>query len=183
MTDQQVRLGGPRVLVVDCRDSFVYTIVDYLASLGAAVTIRQADDIAVDELEAGDFDGVLLSPGPGAPAQAATSHAVIDRFAGVVPILGVCLGHQVIAEHYGGMVERAPQLRHGETSRIHHDGTGVFTGLDTPFTATGITRWRYPRPTCPSACGLPLAPIPGSSWASHIGNFPSRGSSSTPRRF
>ncbi|MFD0557217.1 para-aminobenzoate synthetase component 2 [Stackebrandtia endophytica] len=136
MTDQQVRLGGPRVLVVDCRDSFVYTIVDYLASLGAAVTIRQADDIAVDELEAGDFDGVLLSPGPGAPAQAATSHAVIDRFAGVVPILGVCLGHQVIAEHYGGMVERAPQLRHGETSRIHHDGTGVFTGLDTPFTAT-----------------------------------------------
>jgi len=136
VTEHQVRLGGPRVLVVDCRDSFVYTIVDYLASLGAAVTVRQADDIAVEELDGSDFDGVLLSPGPGAPAQAATSHAVVERFAGEAPVLGVCLGHQVIAEHYGATVERAAQLRHGETSRIHHDGTGVFAGLASPFTAT-----------------------------------------------
>ena len=129
-------IRSPRVLVVDCRDSFVYTIVDYLATLGAAVTVRQATDLSVDAVSAADFDGILLSPGPGEPASAVVPRAVLDRFAGTVPILGVCLGHQVIAEHFGATVERATELRHGETSRIHHEGTGLFKGLPMPFTAT-----------------------------------------------
>ncbi|HIW64154.1 MAG TPA: aminodeoxychorismate/anthranilate synthase component II [Candidatus Stackebrandtia excrementipullorum] len=129
-------MRSPRVLVVDCRDSFVYTIVDYLATLGAAVTVRQATDLPVDAVSAADFDGILLSPGPGEPASAVVPRAVLDRFAGTVPILGVCLGHQVIAEHFGATVERATELRHGETSPIHHEGTGLFKGLPMPFTAT-----------------------------------------------
>ena len=129
-------IRSPRVLVVDCRDSFVYTIVDYLATLGAAVTVRQATDLPVDAVSAADFDGILLSPGPGEPASAVVPRAVLDRFAGTVPILGVCLGHQVIAEHYGATVERATELRHGETSPIHHEGMGLFEGLPMPFTAT-----------------------------------------------
>lgn len=142
-------IGPARVLVVDCRDSFVYTIVDYLAALGAAVTVRQADDLPVGSVQAGDFDGILLSPGPGAPADAAVPHALVARFAGRLPIFGVCLGYQVIAQYYGATVERAPQLRHGETSDIHHDGTGVFAGLPNPFTATRYHSLAVPEESVP----------------------------------
>ncbi|CAM3320908.1 anthranilate synthase component II [Stackebrandtia soli] len=124
----------PRVLVADCRDSFVYTIVDYLASLGADVDVRRAETIDVDGVAAPD--AVLLSPGPGAPDEAEACHRLIDRFAGRVPILGVCLGHQVIAQHYGVPVVRAPQPCHGETARVRHDGRGVFSGLPQPLTVT-----------------------------------------------
>ncbi|HZE41633.1 MAG TPA: aminodeoxychorismate/anthranilate synthase component II [Stackebrandtia sp.] len=125
---------APRVLVADCRDSFVYTIVDYLRALGSRVDVRRADGLEVGAVET-DFDAILLSPGPGTPDRAAACHALLDRFAGAVPILGVCLGHQVIAEHYGATVTRAPEPRHGETSAVHHDGLGVFAGLPDPFTA------------------------------------------------
>lgn len=141
--------GAPRVLVIDCRDSFVHTIVDYLAVLGADVAVRSSDSVTAESVDVGGVDGILLSPGPGTPAEAKVSHAMVDRFAGVVPILGVCLGHQVIAEHYGAVVERAPQLRHGETSAIHHDATGVFQGLPSPFTATRYHSLAVPEASLP----------------------------------
>ncbi|MDN3243619.1 anthranilate synthase component II [Glycomyces tritici] len=124
------------VLVVDFRDSFVHTIVSYLRALGARVEVRRSDRTDVDEAVRLRPAGVLLSPGPGRPDEARLGHDLLDRFAGEVPVLGVCLGHQVIAEHWGAEVTRAAELRHGETSPIRHDGEGVFAGLANPFTAT-----------------------------------------------
>lgn len=124
------------VLVVDFRDSFVHTIVSYLRALGARVEVRRSDATDVDEAVRLRPTGVLLSPGPGRPDEARLGHDLLDRFAGEVPVLGVCLGHQVIAEHWGAVVTRAAELRHGETSPIRHDGEGVFAGLANPFTAT-----------------------------------------------
>ncbi|MFG3338449.1 anthranilate synthase component II [Glycomyces sp. NPDC048151] len=124
------------VLVVDFRDSFVHTIVSYLRALGARVEVRRSDRTDADEAVKLRPAGVLLSPGPGRPDEARLGHELLDRFAGEVPVLGVCLGHQVIAEHWGAEVTRAAELRHGETSPIRHDGEGVFAGLANPFTAT-----------------------------------------------
>ncbi|SDE48195.1 anthranilate synthase component II [Glycomyces harbinensis] len=124
------------VLVVDFRDSFVHTIVSYLRALGAKVEVRRSDRTDADEAERLRPAGLLLSPGPGRPDEARLGHELLDRFAGAVPVLGVCLGHQVIAEHWGAIVSRAAELRHGETSPIRHDGAGVFAGLANPFTAT-----------------------------------------------
>lgn len=124
------------VLVVDFRDSFVHTIVSYLRALGARVEVRRSDEVALAEVEALRPAGILLSPGPGRPDEAELGHELLDRFAATVPVLGVCLGHQVIAEHWGARVSRAPQLRHGETSPIHHDGLGLFAGCANPLTAT-----------------------------------------------
>ncbi|THV27067.1 anthranilate synthase component II [Glycomyces paridis] len=124
------------VLVVDFRDSFVHTIVSYLRALGAKVEVRASDRTDADEAARMRPVGVLLSPGPGRPDEARLGHELLDRFAGEVPVLGVCLGHQVIAEHWGATVSRAAELRHGETSPIRHDGAGVFAGLANPFTAT-----------------------------------------------
>jgi anthranilate synthase/aminodeoxychorismate synthase-like glutamine amidotransferase len=124
------------VLVVDFRDSFVHTIVSYLRALGARVEVRRSDRTGVEEAVRLRPAGLLLSPGPGRPDEARLGHDLLDRFAGAVPILGVCLGHQVIAEHWGAVVSRAAELRHGETSPIRHDDSGVFAGLANPFTAT-----------------------------------------------
>ncbi|MQM28123.1 anthranilate synthase component II [Glycomyces albidus] len=124
------------VLVVDFRDSFVHTIVSYLRALGARVDVRRSDQTDVDEAVRLRPAGLLLSPGPGRPDEARLGHDLLDRFAGEIPVLGVCLGHQVIAEHWGAVVSRAAELRHGETSPIRHDGSGVFAGLANPFTAT-----------------------------------------------
>lgn len=122
------------ILVVDNYDSFVYNLVQYLAQLNAHCTVVRNDDIT--PAEAAGYDGVLLSPGPGAPAEAGICIEVIRQLGGKVPILGVCLGHQAIAEAYGGDVVRAPELLHGKTSLVHHDGRGVFAGVPEPFTAT-----------------------------------------------
>ena len=124
------------ILVADCRDSFVYTIVDYLRSLGADVVVERADDLDVDAVPEHTTDAVLLSPGPGRPDQARSCHRLLERFANRLPILGVCLGHQVIAEHYGATVTAADEPRHGETSPVKHDGTGLFAGLPDPLTVT-----------------------------------------------
>jgi anthranilate synthase/aminodeoxychorismate synthase-like glutamine amidotransferase len=124
------------VLVVDFRDSFVHTIVGYLRALGADVVVRGADAVTVAEAESLAPSGLVLSPGPGRPEDATAGHALLDRFAGRVPVLGVCLGLQVIADHWGASVRRAPELRHGETSAVEHDGRGVFAGLANPLTAT-----------------------------------------------
>ena len=123
-----------RILVIDNYDSFVFNLVQYLGQLDADVEVRRNDEVTPDE--AVEYDGVLLSPGPGTPEDAGVCMDVVRRCAGHVPILGVCLGHQAIAAVYGGVVERAPELLHGKTSLVHHYGEGVLAGLPEPFTAT-----------------------------------------------
>lgn len=123
-----------RILVVDNYDSFVFNLVQYLAQLGADVTVRRNDDVTPDE--ARRFDGVLLSPGPGTPEEAGVCMDIVRECAGDVPIFGVCLGHQAIAAAYGATVERAPELLHGKTSPVEHDDVGVLAGLPSPFVAT-----------------------------------------------
>ena len=124
-----------RVLVVDNYDSFVYNLVQYLAQLGADCVVRRND--AVDPAAVRGYDGVLVSPGPGTPERAGASMAVISECAAAgTPVLGVCLGHQAIGAVWGAVVERAPEVLHGKTSQVHHDGTGVLAGLPDPFTAT-----------------------------------------------
>jgi anthranilate synthase/aminodeoxychorismate synthase-like glutamine amidotransferase len=127
---------GARVLVIDNYDSFVYNLVQYLGELGADPVVRRHDEVPLDELVALDPDAVLISPGPGRPEDAGLSNDVIRHFAGRRPVLGVCLGHQCIGQIYGGEVVRAPEIMHGKTSVIRHDGTGVFAGLPDPFEAT-----------------------------------------------
>jgi para-aminobenzoate synthetase component II len=122
------------VLVIDNYDSFVYNLVQYLGELKVECHVVRNDEITVDEVRG--FTGVLLSPGPGTPDQAGICMDVIRQHAGQVPIFGVCLGHQAIAEVYGATVSRAPELLHGKTSLVHHDGRGVFEGLPNPMTAT-----------------------------------------------
>jgi para-aminobenzoate synthetase component 2 len=123
-----------RILVVDNYDSFVFNIVQYLAQLGAEVDVRRNDEVTT--AEALDYDGVLLSPGPGTPADAGVCIDMVREVGGVKPLFGVCLGHQAIGEAFGGDVVRAPELLHGKTSLVHHSGQGVLEGLADPFTAT-----------------------------------------------
>lgn len=126
-----------RILVVDNYDSFVHNIVSYLAQIGAEVEVWRNDDPRFDDPAWPDgFDGVLLSPGPGTPEAAGVCIDVVRHHAGRVPIFGVCLGLQSIGVAYGGVVDRAPELLHGKTSLVHHDGRGVFAGLASPLTAT-----------------------------------------------
>ena len=125
-----------RVLVLDNYDSFVYNLVQYLGELGAEPLVHRDDALTLDQIEELDPDAVLISPGPGRPEDAGLSNAVIERFAGRVPILGVCLGHQCIGQVYGGEVVRAPHVMHGKTSLIRHEGKGVFAGLPQPLEAT-----------------------------------------------
>lgn len=124
------------IVVVDNYDSFTYNLVQYLGEMGASVQVLRNDAIDVDGLEAMEPEGVLLSPGPGTPDDAGITLACVERLAGRVPLLGVCLGHQAIAQSYGGKIVRADRLMHGRTSPIEHVGGGVFEGLPSPFTAT-----------------------------------------------
>jgi len=125
-----------RVLVIDNYDSFVYNLVQELGELGADPVVFRNDAIDVAGIRAESPDLVLISPGPGRPEGAGVTLAVVRELAGVFPILGVCLGHQAIGQAFGGDVVSAPTLMHGKTSAVHHDGTGVFTGLPDPFVAT-----------------------------------------------
>ncbi len=124
-----------RVLIVDNYDSFTFNLVQYLGELGARVEVRRNDRVSPGEIEAGPPDAIVLSPGPGRPEDAGVTLDVIRCFGERIPILGVCLGHQAIGLACGGRVVRAPRPVHGKTSRIEHDGLGVFAGVGNPFAA------------------------------------------------
>jgi para-aminobenzoate synthetase component 2 len=134
MTASTQPTSGVTILVVDNYDSFVFNLVQYLGQLGARCDVRRND--AVEAGAALGYDGVLLSPGPGTPEQAGVCIEMVHTAAGQVPVFGVCLGLQAIAVAYGATVGRAPELLHGKTSLVHHEGVGVLAGLPDPFTAT-----------------------------------------------
>ena len=139
-----------RVLVIDNFDSFVYILVQYLGELGAEPIVVRNDAASIEDLEAHQPDAILISPGPGRPESAGISNDVIRHFAGIRPVLGVCLGHQCIGEVYGGSVIRAPELMHGKTSILRHTGVGVFTDLPSPLEATRYHSLIVERETLPA---------------------------------
>jgi anthranilate synthase/aminodeoxychorismate synthase-like glutamine amidotransferase len=124
------------IFVLDNYDSFTFNLVQYIGELGSEVVVRRNDQTTVAEIEALNPDRIVISPGPCTPKEAGISIEVIRSFAGRVPILGVCLGHQAIGEAFGGKVVRAPNLMHGKTSEVEHDGKTIFRDLPSPITAT-----------------------------------------------
>jgi anthranilate synthase/aminodeoxychorismate synthase-like glutamine amidotransferase len=144
-------MTAPHVLLIDNYDSFTYNLYQYLCELGARVTVIRNDAITVDEARALKPDYIVISPGPGTPRDAGVSVEMIRALGPEIPILGVCLGHQAIAEAYGGVVARAPELMHGKASRVIHDGQGVLKGLPSPFSAI-----RY-HSLCATAETLPVS--------------------------
>jgi para-aminobenzoate synthetase component 2 len=137
-----------RILVIDNYDSFVFNIVQYLAQLGAKVDVKRNDEVTLEQ--AREYDGILLSPGPGAPADAGICIDVVKELGGEIPIFGVCLGHQAIAEAFGATVSRAPELLHGKTSEVFHHNQGVLAPLNSPFTATRYHSLAVERDTIPA---------------------------------
>lgn len=138
-----------KILVVDNYDSFVYNLVQYLAQLGAECTVVRNDE--VEASEASKYDGVLISPGPGTPERAGVSIAMIQHCAQKnIPLFGVCLGHQAIGVAFGATVSRAPELLHGKTSQVNHQGGGVLVNLPSPFTATRYHSLAVERETVPA---------------------------------
>ncbi len=124
------------ILLLDNYDSFTYNLAQYLGQLGQELEVRRNDQISVNEVEALKPERIIVSPGPCTPKEAGISVPLIRKFAGRIPILGVCLGHQAIGAAFGGNVIRAPKLMHGKTSEIAHDGKTIFKGLPKPFVAT-----------------------------------------------
>ena len=156
-------MPGPSILAIDNYDSFTFTLVDYLLSLGASVAVEKNDTIAVADALAGSFDGFLISPGPGAPGEAGISVGLASAcIAGRRPLLGICLGHQAIALACGSVVERVPPI-HGKIDNVRHDGSGLFADLPSPLAATRYHSLAVTDPRPPlianawSADGLPMA--------------------------
>jgi anthranilate synthase component II len=143
------------ILVIDNYDSFTYNLVQYLGELGQELTVAadiqvyRNDRITISEIESLKPDGILISPGPGRPEDAGITLDIIAKLGADYPILGVCLGHQSIGQVFGGNVVAAPILMHGKTSAVYHNGTGVFAGLNNPFTATRYHSLIIDRATCP----------------------------------
>ena len=137
------------LLMIDNYDSFTYNLVQYLGELGQEVCVVRNDEIDVDEIERLAPERIVISPGPCTPNEAGVSLPAVARFAGKVPILGVCLGHQAVGQAFGGRVVHARTLMHGKVSAIHHSGTGVFRGLPTPFNATRYHSLAIERASCP----------------------------------
>ena len=153
-TDKPAMAKKIRLLMIDNYDSFTYNIVQYFGELGAEVEVFRNDEITLDDLEArlesGQLDRLVISPGPCSPAEAGISVAAIRQFAGRVPILGVCLGHQAIGAAFGGKIVRAQQLMHGKTSVITTSQTGVFAGLPERFTVNRYHSLAIERASCPA---------------------------------
>lgn len=128
-------MAGGRILIVDNYDSFTYNLVQYLGVLGAEPVVRRNDRLDPADIELLEPDGIVISPGSGAPSDAGVSRRVLLEYGGKIKTLGICLGYQVIAEAFGGKVVRAAELVHGKTSDVHHDGKGVLAGVESPFEA------------------------------------------------
>lgn len=124
------------ILMIDNYDSFTFNVVQYLLELGADVTVKRNDEISIADIAAINPQKIVVSPGPCTPNEAGISLATVRHFAGKIPLLGICLGHQSIGQSFGGQVVRAKEVMHGKTSMIHHQGQGVFAGLGNPFEAT-----------------------------------------------
>lgn len=124
------------LLMIDNYDSFTYNVVQYFGELGADVKVVRNDEISCAEIETMAPQQIVISPGPCTPNEAGISLQVVEKFAGKIPLLGICLGHQCIGQVFGGKVVRAREVMHGKTSKVHHDGSGVFKGIKTPFLAT-----------------------------------------------
>ena len=129
-------MTAPDVLMIDNYDSFTWNVVQYMWELGAEVVVHRNDEITTDEIASAAPALLCVSPGPCSPTEAGVSITSIERFAGEIPIFGICLGMQSIGAAFGGDIVRAPEVMHGKTSDVHHNGTGVFEGLPSPFTAT-----------------------------------------------
>lgn len=135
--------------MIDNYDSFVYNLVQYLGELEQSIIVRRNDEISLEKIADMQPSCLVISPGPGRPTQAGRTCEVISEFAGRIPILGVCLGHQSIAQVFGGRIVRAPSVVHGKVSTIHHDGRTLFKGLDNPFPATRYHSLIVDRTTLP----------------------------------
>jgi len=142
------------ILMIDNYDSFTYNLVQYLGELGAELVVRRNDRVTTDEIAVMRPERIVISPGPCTPNEAGVSLEVIRTFAGKIPILGVCLGHQAVGQAFGGRVVRAPRLMHGKTSEIAHDGAGIFRGLTNPFTATRYHSLLVERETLPACLAI-----------------------------
>lgn len=143
------------IIVIDNYDSFTYNLVQYLGELGketaiaSDIRVYRNDQITLDQIRKLGPDAIVISPGPGRPEDAGISLDLITKLAPTLPILGVCLGHQCIGQVFGGQIVGAPELMHGKTSEVHHNGVGVFQNLDNPFTATRYHSLVIDRDTCP----------------------------------
>jgi anthranilate synthase/aminodeoxychorismate synthase-like glutamine amidotransferase len=142
------------ILVIDNYDSFTYNLVQYLGELGARLEVRRNDQVTVDEIKGMAPERIVISPGPKTPSEAGICLDVILNFSGRVPILGVCLGHQAIGQAFGGQVIRAPEIMHGKTSLISHDGKTIFAGLPNPFPATRYHSLIVERDTLPECLAV-----------------------------
>jgi glutamine amidotransferase of anthranilate synthase or aminodeoxychorismate synthase len=138
------------LLMIDNYDSFTFNVVQYLAELGADVHVVRNDELTIEQIKALQPERIVISPGPCTPNEAGVSLEVIKTFAGLIPMLGICLGHQSIGQAFGGDVVRAKAVMHGKTSPIHHTGMGVFADLPSPFTATRYHSLVVDQPTLPS---------------------------------
>ena len=161
------------LLLIDNYDSFTYNLAQYLGELGADVHVHRNDAINLEQISAWQPEKIVISPGPCTPSEAGISVSLVQRFAGEIPILGVCLGHQAIGQAFGGHIVRAGRVMHGKLSSIAHRGEGVFHGLANPFTAT----------RCRSAWRSPRRATMGRSWACVIARMRSRASSFTRKPY
>ncbi len=168
-------MAGSRVVVIDNYDSFTYNLVQYLGELGAEPIVHRHDAITVDEVEALAPDAILISPGPGRPADAGISNAIIERLGPRIPLFGVCLGHQCIGEVFGGRIVRAPQVMHGKTSLVQHDDVGVLAGLANPFEATRYHSLIVERETLPDVLEVTAETADGIIMALRHRQFPIEG--------
>jgi anthranilate synthase/aminodeoxychorismate synthase-like glutamine amidotransferase len=173
------------IFVLDNYDSFTYNLVQYIGELGEEVKVCRNDQVTVSEVESMGPEKIVVSPGPCTPGEAGISIDLIRHFAGKVPVLGVCLGHQAIGEAFGGRVVRAAHLMHGKTSAVMHDNRTVFQGLPMPMTATRYHSLIVEEKTCPpnskSAPGPLKKTAPAPSWGCAIASTLSKGCSFIPK--